>query len=694
MYGVDIKPVKAYLDQASTYISKVKNIDKSKAFELIKKVIKDSDAKDPIVTYWSRGDNGDKKEEQITLTNYLGSVLKNNESMAPSFTSYLNSNVKDSLHKNFVLMNLKSRSIEKKKAANFKAEGNMPKFKYHNTMQKTKKIFNNSLSGAYASKGTILFNPSAHYTLTSITRAVASIGNAVSEVMVSGNRHYKDLEAVMNHFTATISIIDKDKVKVVMDKYKIHYPTTDEVMKMIEYNTLFYWSSESSEKVLREYVESMSPLDRAMVLYINDAYHIRKYNDKLMRDLLGNLHQKKMGASNPDVKIVKEADEYVTNLVAHICSEDIKGIKVNYDAMRGTPTLDVLIATTDNVNNTISMYSDFLNTMFVTSVMPVDIAYIKDMTRRAIVLSDTDSTCASYGEWVEWYFGEMRFDAESTALSAAVMTITTQVIDHYLKVLAGNMNVDLNQRDMLKMKNEFYWKVFAPANVSKHYYAGVSIQEGSVFKNTERELKGVNLIASNIPIKYQTMLHKMIDSIIATISNNEKIDLGKLLNFVADIERELIAAIHDGNINILKTEKIKSKESYKLAWDRSPYYHYVLWQEVFADKYGESEPPQITALKLGTTLSSKNKIKLFLESIADPIIKEKFIKFLEKHPKDSLGVLRLPYTVLAVHGIPDELKDIIDVNRIVKDTCAPFYVVLATLGFEIPPNKKLVDLNY
>jgi len=693
-YVMDLNPVKSYVEQASLYISKTKNISLEDAIFKVKNVIKNSDAVDPTVTYYERKDNGDKHESKISLVNFLGTVKKNNESLAPSFTSYLGTDVKDSLHKNFVLINLKSRSVEKKLAKNFKDEGNLEKASYHDVMQKTKKIFNNSLSGAYASKSTILFNPSAHYTLTSITRAVASIGNALTEIMVSGNRHYKDGEVVMNHFAALINGVDRKKVADAVIKFSLKTPTTNDIMEMVKYNTLFYWGSVKTEKLVFDFVEAMDDIDKCIVLYVNDLFHIRKHNEEFMRIFLNKLHRKRIGAVNPDYKRMEESEEYVMNLVHHICTDEIQGKRIDYKDLPNGVISDIMIATTDGVNDTIKDYEDFIKAFFTSNVMPVDIAYIKEMTRRCIVLSDTDSTCGSYTNWVEWYFGKLVFSPESIALSAAVMTVTTQVIDHFLKTLSGNMNVDPANMHHLAMKNEYFWPVFAPASVSKHYYAGIKVKEGSVYVELERELKGVNFIASNIPVRYQKRLHDMIDTILKKVSENELLDLPFWINVVADIEKEIISSVHKGDVSILKTEKIKDKGAYKLEWERSPYYHYELWQQVFADKYSQSEPPQITALKVPTILNTKRKLSDFLENIKDEAIKRKFTDFMTRHPKDSLGTLRLPYTSLAVHGVPDEIKDVINIKRIIKDITAPFILVLGTLGYNLKDDMTLTELGY
>lgn len=693
-YNNDLNPVQSYINQSAMFISKVQNIEYDKAKQFVVDSIKKSEAKDPKVKFYFRKENGDKEIRETTLTNYIKTAITNKEVIAPSFTSYVSSKEKNSIHKDFVLGNLKSRSIEKKLAAKYKAAGDKNKASYHDIMQKVKKIFNNSLSGAYASKSTILFNPSAHYTLTSTTRSMASIGNSITEMFVAGNRLFSKPSDVMNYITAVITMVNLEDVKRIVDKYNLAIPTSQDLIGMIKYSSDIYWKSKKREKTIVDYLDRLDDYEKCAVMYVNDLYHIRKLNDGFTRTLLTKLFKKQIATGTPIDDILSSTPDFIFNLVHHICSDDLKGIEPNYKALKGNPLLEIIAATAESAYKVILEYEDFISVFLTAKVLPINIADIKQMTRRSIVLSDTDSTCGSYMEWVEWFFGKTEFSARATALSASVMTLTTQAVDHYLKVLAANMNVDMEIRNILAMKNEYFWETMTPANVSKHYFAGVNIKEGYVNTTPELEIKGVHLIAGNIPKKYKDMSKEMITGIINTITKNEKINLSYWISYVADIEREVIDAVLKGDVNILKPDKIKEENAYKLEWQKSPYYHYKLWTSVFSDKYGEADKPPYTAIKVNTTLSNEKKIKEFIETIKDEEIRSNFKNFLENNPKNSLGVFRLPHSILLNSGIPEELYSVIDIDRTVFDICNVFYVLLETIGFYKKSKFKLVDLGY
>ena len=186
------------------------------------KLLKTKGVDNPLIEYYYTNDNGDKELRVDKVTDYIKDVKANNEIMAPSFTTYIHPDQKKSMHANFLDTNINLRKKDKANAFKYKQLGDMDKYVYYNTLQKTRKIFNNSLSGAYASQSTILYNPTAHYTLTSMTRSVTSIGNSITESIVAGNKHFRNADTVFNYVLAVLTNIDMRNVKDVVDKYNLY----------------------------------------------------------------------------------------------------------------------------------------------------------------------------------------------------------------------------------------------------------------------------------------------------------------------------------------------------------------------------------------------------------------------------------------------------------------------------------------
>lgn len=687
-----IYPVNEYYKQATTMLMKRFNISQEEAYKFVKEQVK-KQAKNPLTTYWYKKENGDMIKQQDYLTDYIKKSLESGDVIVPSFTTYIHPSKQKSIHAEFMAYNTKRRSGYKKIAFKAKQDGDISSYVYNDVMQKTMKIFNNSLSGAYASKSTVLRNPSAHYTLTSMTRCVSSIGNAITESLVAGNKHFKTSDIVYNYITTVITNINRANVEYCINKYKLYIPTANEVMDMILYSSKWYWHDEEVEQDILKYLSSLDDIDRCSILYVNDLWHMKKYNDSLIRNMITSLITKRKDISDsPDkMKGYPEDLEILTKL---ICHEEVKGKNINYQELVGTELGFTLVSTAQHLGEQYNYYSKLYETFLFTEILPPTIAYIKDMFRDCIVLSDTDSTCGSYDKWVEWYFGYPELSDKNIPISGAIMTLNSRAVDRGLLRLSINMNISEDRLNVLKMKNEFFWSVFTLANMNKHYFANTAVQEGNVFKEQELELKGVHLISSAANQVIVKKVHNIIKDINATLCRNEKISVVKYINEVRQLEEEVSKMVDSGSIDIFKKVTIKEQAAYKNSVDQSPYFHYLLWNEVFGSKYGNSDEPSYLAIKVPTTLDNIKKILSYIDSIEDPRIKLSFETFYKKYNKGTLGTIMLPVSVVSGKGIPKELIPVINKKRILLDNLKSAYIVLESLGIYLKDDMTLTDMGY
>lgn len=691
-YKMKLNPVATSMQHISSYINKVYKLGNDESIKLAKDIVKKSKPVNPTVTYFDKKENGDMESITNSLTGYLKDTIDDGNIIVPSFTNYTHPSKKTSIHSEFLFMNVALRSSDKKQSFKYKLAGDRVKQDYYETMQKIRKIFNNSVSGAYGSKGTILSNYSAHYTLTSITRSVASIGNAITESMVAGNKYFKDADVTLNYIVAIVNGIKEEFVKLAINKYKLYVPTAEECLEMILYSSRWYWKDLKKEEIILTYLKSLTDEERTAVMYTNDLWHLKEYNDEFMRTLVSEMGKSKENITDNPLDAISKAPEGIMNLVHLICSEDIKGLDVNYNNLVGTPLLDKLGSTAKGIMNAMDKYWILFRAFYTTDIMPTNIAYLKDMLRDSIVLSDTDSTCGSYDKWVNWYYGEDVFHAESIGIAGAIMTINNQIMDHFIKVFAANMNIEKKHYDILKMKNEFYWSVFIATNAGKHYLADACIQEGKVYKESDLELKGVHLIASKMNLEIRKLIHKIIADLLKAIKNKEPVMLVDYVEKTAKIELGIIKSITDGDVSIFKRMPIKEPKSYKQGPLTSPYQYHTLWEDIFSLKYGSPGIPPYTMVKIPLELNNKTEIKNWLETIKDVDIKEKMTTYIETKNVTAYKTFRLPLEVAKGRGIPEEILNVIGSKKIVTDSLKPLYLVLETLGYYVKPNKCIYEL--
>lgn len=688
-YAVNMNPINTYMQHMRTYVSKKFNLDVETTNRLIREAVKSNKPKDPKVVFNRKKENGDMERVEDTLKSYLKDVIDGGHIIVPSFTVYNHPSERKSLHAEFLFINVRKRSEDKHKSFEYKQQGNKPMEDYYSTMQKIRKIFNNAVSGAYGSKGSILSNPSGHYTLTSITRSVASIGNMTTESMIAGNKYFRNPEVTINYIIALTNRTNARAVRNVINKYGLYIPTANEVMEMVLYSTKWYWENKPKENIIFDFIKKLNEEERCMVMYCNDLWHFKQYNDKVMRDIIDSLGKISTTEVTNHGELVKKAPEGILNLALCICSDLLKGKKFDVGKMEGTEELNAVASTIQKIMTGMDKYWLFFKIFYTTDIMPTSVAYIRDMLRDAIVLSDTDSTCGSYDKWLEWYYGEPTFNGEAVGVANAIMTINTQVMDHHIKILAANMNIDKSMYETLKMKNEFYWSVFIATNVSKHYYAYTEIQEGNTFKESELELKGVHLIASSIKIEIKKLIHQIMKDLLNAIKNKDTISLKTYIEKTIEIELGILNGIKSGNISYFKRIPIKGAKSYKQGPEQSPFQFHLLWERIFADKYGSLGEPPYTFVKVPLVMNNKAKLNEFLENMVDEDIKLKFKELFERKNLGTYTTIRIPMDIVTRKGIPDEILNYVNTSNIIEDSLYALYMVLETLGFYRKPGMQV-----
>lgn len=695
-YKRDINPISQYVDQTSFYLSKMLNKPIDAIRISLKEKIKNKQIKliDPVVNHFERNEHGDKYKKESGLFQYINTTIKQGDILAPSFTVYTHPSKKVSLIAQFNETNGKIRSIAKKEGQKAKAEGNTLLAIFKNNEQINRKTYNNSTSGSFASNGSILYNPSAHSTLTSTTRTVSSLSNAINEKIISGNRHYFNVDVTLSNIISIAYNSDKELIQNVISKYNLNYPSVEDVIDCVKYSTELYWIDRNNLKKLYNFICTLSDTERASVVYTSDLYHIRKHNQEFVRTFLTELAKKETSKEYDDpISVVHSHDESIINFMHQICVSEVRGIGKDYKKIP-KEKVDILAGTCENIANVILKYSDFFNALFLTKDMPASTANLPSMVRRSVVTSDTDSTLFSTDEFVNWYFNDMILTDESFAIASSVAFISTQCIAHSLAILSANMGVTKEKLYTLAMKPEYSFPVFIPTSVAKHYFTIKTIQEGNVYNEPEIEIKGVHLKNSALPKHITSQLEEKMVRILDSIKNNNKISLVEELSLVADKERNIITSIENNELSYFKQNSIKLAEVYKLSEEKSPYKYHRLWEDVFKQKYGEIEKPQYTVIKIPTILNNKTMVKNWLDSLEDKAFCERMSVWMNKYSKDKLNTIYINSAYLKAYGIPTEVKPIINIKKIVLEMTNADRMILETIGYFPKEGIMISEIGY
>ena len=681
-YRRNLNVLKTYVEDSSKYLSIMTGRPIEECTEFIRKQLRPGGEfafKDPDIIYTEREENGDRVKKMGKLSIYINDAIKNKELIAPTLTTYLNPNQKKSLLVDFIDANIKARSTAKKAMFVAKVAGNKTLATLKDIEQTNKKTSNNSLSGAHVSASTPLYNKTAHSTLTSNCRSTSGYGNANNEKFLCGNRHYWSPDIVRNNIISIINHSDYTAIDHAMGEFGIRYPTVQETMDCIKYSTNLYWKTRSEHTRIEALVNKLTDIERAAFVYTGDLYHLMKFNDDVVRRFISKLSTK-VEIEHPDPKtIIDKANDDIKSLVNQIFSEEMKGKSIK-DVVN-TPIYSYLASTIENVNNVVNEYRNLIRAFWVTENVPASLGFFPDSIRRAVVTSDTDSTIFTVQDWVVWYQGKLVFNTVSTAIAATVIYLASQTITHILAKMSANFGIEQKRLFQIAMKNEFSFPVFVPTGVAKHYFASISCREGNVYNEHETEIKGVHLKSSNAPKVINEEAKKMMNYILDTIADNKKISLNFIMKWIADIERRVVTSLKSGSHEYYRSGQVKAPSSYVEAEAANPYQQYLLWEEVFASKYGHASMPPYSSIKVGVDINTPTKTKEWLMAIQDREIATRLEQWLtNKKAKNFGGTFMLPEEIVASKGIPEEIASVIGIRKILIDTTGIFYLILETLN--------------
>ena len=687
-YRRDINVFKHYVLDAAFYLSKRTSRSVDQCMRFVQKAVQPGgqfEFKDPAIVYLQRGDNGDREKLDGKLSVFLGEAIQNHELIAPTLTTYLHPSVKKSILVDFIDGNVKQRSKAKTAMFEAKTSGNKPLEIIKKTEQTNKKLSNNALSGGHVSPSTPLFNRTAHSTLTSNCRSTSGYGNANNEKFLCGNRHYWSIDIIINNIVSICTHSDLPKIQSTLYKYGIVMPSVEETLLCIAYSARLYRVDLDAKGMadIAQLVNSLSEVERAAFVYTGDLYHLMKFNDAAVRVMIDRLSMCVLAGHSDPASVINKATDDERSLGVQICAKHLKVPGENMNALKAIkhPKAHVLASTLVNIDETLAHYSELIQALWVTPNVPASMAYFPESIRRAAITSDTDSTIFTVQEWVIWFSGSLDFSGRGNAVAATMIFLASQTITHVLARMSANFGIERDRLHQIAMKNEFKFDVFVPTQVAKHYFALISCQEGVLNDEYEVEIKGVHLKSSNAPKAIMKKAKEMIVFIMNQVEADRPISINALLKEIADIERAVVRSIEHGSFEYFKKGQIKSPESYTKEKEESPYAQYLMWQHIFAPKYGDSVMPPYMSVKVSTGLDSPAKTREWIEQMEDRELAERVLSWLRLSGRKHLGTtMLLPEQCISSRGIPTEVLETIGERKIVLETTKVFYIIMETLG--------------
>lgn len=656
-----------------------------------------NELKDPRVMFISQRKRGNRAKEVSTLSALLDEVVNDqNLLLSPALIAYQRPEIVKSLLSEFLFGNVKKRKDYKNLMFKYEQAGNKTLQTFYNILQSSVKELNNSLSGAGVSKFNAIYCKSSHLSLTSGCRTATSYANASNERYIAGNRHYHKPNVVIQELSNAVLYGPHKEIDAVVAKYGIVYPSVEQTMECILKSSRKYWTDNKAEAFIKDYVLTMSPAARAAFCYTGDCFHLSKFNPGFVENMFeGFIGVDKEYTDeecyNDDILYKLDGDKVVTvslfksNLMV---GKEFKELKTKYPK-----EYKQVNTAAYNFECKIHEYADLIDALWRPRYLISSIGKFRSIVREAVLTSDTDSTIFTTMYWTEKVTGLLDFTKRSYNVGYLVVYFASQIVSNALAILCANMGVGVEQLNMLQMKNEYYFPIYGLTNISKHYFALRSAQEGVIkakmaedgtwIETPELEMKGVHLISSKASIQFMIEFQEYIEhQIMRQLMHDKKLGWHDVMDKPIKTELNIRHNIRSGEVDYYSREQIKDPRDYKQGADNSNYFQYLLWREVFAPKYGDVDNPPLYAVKIPVDLSKPRKLKAWVADVKakDLALGERLENFLETKDRSQFTSILIPQQIVEISGLPQEIVPVIDEARAVSQIMTPYYIALQTFG--------------
>jgi len=680
-YQRDIDIKKGYLQQVAKYLSCALKKPYKQCLEFVLNEVKDRNSefrfRDPKMLQLIRKGVGERVQDETTFLDYVDAIIDTGRIVSPSLVVYERPEVEKSVTAEWQDENIKARKRSKTAMFELKQLGELMKSALADYDQNARKIRINSVSGMRGFEGNPLFLASGHSSLTSMCRAAAGYGNGTVERFLAGSRHYHTPEIAKANIMAMITIEDKARFLAVISRYNLVYPTVEDVVSMIRRSTDLYWETPDEMDLIEEMVKGMDQLERAIVCYSGDMFHLAKLNPEIVRELFGEMIA--INIEDMDdvdtAAILKGLDSTEKAYINALCANVLKGTTLKQVQANNPAGWQTIGKTAQRFIWACQKYHQLINTLFAPMHLPPTVASLRSIQRRVCLAADTDSSIFTTEYWVEWYTGHLKRGEVEDRIWYLATYMVCQCIAHSLAMLSANVGVERSQIFRLAMKNEYAFPQFALTNLAKHYYSTMSMREGNVYDELELEIKGVELRGSTVPKHILKAAEDLMRNTLHAIDRGEKLNAGKVLALVASYELDTVKSIKRGEYTYLRSAQIKPDSP------KMPYHE--LWQDVFGPKYGMSINPPYPCVKVTTELGNKTQLKEWLDNMEDKELAGRMAAWLIKYNRKDLPTVFLPTMAIKGKGLPLEIQDAANVRKLAYQINSGFYRILESMGLHI-----------
>lgn len=327
-----------------------------------------------------------------------------------------------------------------------------------------------------------------------------------------------------------------------------------------------------------------------------------------------------------------------------------------------------------------------------------------ERNRDVIVISDTDSTFLYLGPYTDWYktqSGKEKLERIERINCSNVFTyLSAKLVKKVFMNVTKNLNVPEKERDMIDMKNEFYYSRLSISENKKQYGGLCDSKEGKVYDVAKLDVKGLSIKKVSTPkIARNSFLSILENDILKCEVLNPKVVFEKFIKF----EREIKSSLQKGETKFSRPSKYSSFRIYKLPYQMQVVRGVFLWNALYPENSItefsnvnmfrlSSMKPEVACnffKKLGKSEEVQNMIKNIQKMEYEIKVKksiESDIKSIDDIPLRDIDIICLPKNV---ESLPKELIPLINIPEIIDRNMKNGNILLNIVGY-----KTLKSLKY
>lgn len=683
------KIIDSYVANASEYLKrKYPNVPDEKRKAILKKICKEhfQNKKATVLDYPAYG-HENKKE--MSLLKYMKSQEKN--ILAPSGSTFMvPSRRKSSLRENITAKKAKRKRIKNEGLAADNA-GDKIIAALKNSQQLSVKILTNAIYGSLGSKYNFIYDRACSNATTSFGRTCIVLSYTHTERLLQGVYYFPTKDHIINYVMSLIQKMpSNEEINHAINKAGLRIPTVDDLSQMINYS---YQKYNKCDCILDSFLNTLTDTERAYVFYAGNLKSLFQGNDGFFRDFVEKLFPEygKLSIDGIEPEDIYKLDEDLLIMISGIYFDSFNGVyfydlpkkeKENAEVNRVNAKHVIAIAKymQDKLNSIKDIFDLFIN---VESELP-SIRECKDIHRECVVGSDTDSVIFTTKDWVKWFTGDLIVNQRAYQINALMTFYLTKSIIKVLDIMCRNRNIAEEDIPRLYMKNEFLYISFVRASIKKTYFGFIAIREGRRLPEPKLDVKGLQLKSSTICPTTHVFTDTLMEEVLHDIADKGNVNVTDHILTVIDFEQTIKESTERGLLEYIGIESIKTSESYKDA-ESTIYFNYLVWEELYGDKYGHILPPEKVNVLPLKKLKVKQIEKVFTGS-PDLVKKGKKLHALmvENGKKE---ITRLPISN-DLQTIPKELIPFVDVRAVINKNTAGSKYILNPLGVTLPMKKE------